>query len=400
MKSSHNTLYLFLFLVALWGMFFSSVKYFIWGSLDGLLSPSLEEISGYLSFWGIFSYLLGASFAKIFLKKYYLVTLSLLTFLAIFCAYIFGFQNNFGLAFTLVSLWFFYGLWSVVKNVLVALEIEKTGYKDTTVNAFAEIIFIICLIGGTIWGNALFATFWNQGYLVILFLIGITAFVSMRLEYESKTLRDLLRNGWKRYVGGRKNEVYSSLKEALPEFKKVFRSYSPLMFVSALLWTLSTLVSQVSVSLSMEEFAISSTSASTLFLFSALGAIIGNGLSIKMHAKRWIYWIGCISGFSFLLLSYGVFLQSFMTMALLATLLGFFFGASANLLDGYFIKKISEDNIKEYGSSSNGLMLSMMLFVGMFCAHFLSLYLGQVVTIALLWAVMWISSIILYLRVR
>ncbi len=156
------------------------------------------------------------------------------------------------------------------------------------------------------------------------------------------------------------------------------------MFVSALLWTLSTLVSQVSVSLSMEKFAISSMSASTLFLFSALGAIIGNGLSIKMHDKRWHYWMGCISGFSFLLLSYGVFLQSFMMMALLATLLGFFFGASANLLDGYFIKKISEDNIKEYGSSSNGLMLSMMLFVGMFCAHFLSLYFGQVLTIALL----------------
>lgn len=57
---------------------------------------------------------------------------------------------------------------------------------------------------------------------MILFLIGITAFVSMRLEYENKTLRDLLRNGWKRYIGGRKNEVYSSLREALPEFQKVF----------------------------------------------------------------------------------------------------------------------------------------------------------------------------------
>lgn len=213
-------------------------------------------------------------------------------------------------------------------------------------------------------------------------------------------MKDLLKNGWKKYVGGRKYEIVISLKEAIPEFKKVFQAYSPLMFVSALLWTLSTLVSQVSVSLSMEEFAISSTSASTLFLFSALGAIIGNGLSIKMHTQRWIYWIACISGFSLLLLSYGIFLQSFMMMAILATLLGFFFGASANLLDGYFIKKISEDNIKEYGSSSNGLILSIMLFVGMFLAHFLSLYLGQIVTIALLGAVMWISSIILYFRVR
>ena len=164
-------------------------------------------------------------------------------------------------------------------------------------------------------------------------LLALTAFISLKLEYETINFKDLIKNGWKRYISGRKNEVYSSLKEALPEFQKVFRSYSPLMFVSALLWTLSTLVSQVSVSLSMEEFAISSTSASTLFLFSALGAIIGNGLSIKMHAKRWFYWIGCISGFSFLLLSYGVFLQSFMMMAFLATLLGFFFGASANLLD-------------------------------------------------------------------
>lgn len=400
MKSSHNTLYLFLFLVALWGMFFSSLKYFIWGSLGGSIAPSLEEISGYLSFGGIFAYLIGASFAKVFLKKYYLVTLSLLTFGAILWAYLFGFHTNIGLAFTLISLWFFYGLWSVVKNVLVALEIEKTGYKDTTVNAFAEIVFIICLIGWTIWGNALFAVLWNQGYLVILFLLGITGYISLKLEYEPKTFGDLLKNGWKKYVGGRRNEILFSLKEALPEFQKVFQKYTPLMFVSALLWTLSTLVSQVSVSLSMERFALSSTSASTLFLFSALGAIVWNGCSIKMHSKRWLYWIGCISCFSLLLLSYGVFLQSFMMMALLATLLWFFFGASANLLDGYFIKQISDDNTKEYGSSSNGLMLSIMLFVGMFCAHFLSQYLGQIFTIAILWILMWVSSIVLYLRVR
>ena len=381
-------------------MFFSSLKYFIWGSLDGSLSPSLEEISGYLSFWGIFAYLIGASFAKVFLKKYYLLSLSLLTFFAIFCAYIFGFNTNVWLAFTLICLWFFYGLWSVVKNVLVALEIEKTGYKDTTINAFAEIIFIISLIGGTIWGNALFAILWNQGYLVILGLLGLTAAISLKLGYETINFNDLIKNGWKKYFGSRKYEILISLKQAFPEFQKVFQKYTPVMFVSALLWTLSTLVSQVSVSLSMERFALSSTSASTLFLFSALGAIIGNGLSIKMHSKRWLYWIGCISVFSLLLLCYGIFLQSFTMMALLATLLGFFFGASANLLDGYFIKKISEDNVKEYGSSSNGLTLSGMLFVGMFLAHFLSLCLGQIVTIALLGAVMWISSIILYFRVR
>ena len=122
-------------------------------------------------------------------------------------------------------------------------------------------------------------------------------------------------------MGGRRNEILVSLKEAMPEFKIAFQKYTPLMFVSALLWTLSTLVSQVSVSLSMERFALSATSASTLFLFSALGAIVGNGCSIKMHTRRWFYWIGCISCFSLLLLLYGVFLKSFMMMALLATLL-------------------------------------------------------------------------------
>lgn len=53
----------------------------------------------------------------------------------------------------------------------MALEIEKTGYKDTTVNAFSEIIFIVCLIAGTIGGNALFEKLENQGYLVILLLL-------------------------------------------------------------------------------------------------------------------------------------------------------------------------------------------------------------------------------------
>ena len=83
--------------------------------------------------------------------------------------------------------------------MLVALEIEKTGYKDTTINAFAEIIFIVCLIGGTIGGNALFAIFGNQGYLIILTLLSLTAYISLKLEYETKSFKYLLKNGWRKY---------------------------------------------------------------------------------------------------------------------------------------------------------------------------------------------------------
>jgi len=45
----YKTFIIFLFLVAIWAAFFSSMKFFLWGELKGTLNPSLQSIAGYFS---------------------------------------------------------------------------------------------------------------------------------------------------------------------------------------------------------------------------------------------------------------------------------------------------------------------------------------------------------------
>jgi len=46
------------------------------------------------------------------------------------------------------------------------------------------------------------------------------------------------------------------------------------MLASSLLWSISTVVSQISMETSVEKFNIDASTAAYIFLFSALGAII------------------------------------------------------------------------------------------------------------------------------
>gem|GEM_PF-2392602 len=52
-----------------------------------------------------------------------------------------------------VGVGLFYGLWVVLKNVLIASYIHESGISDTKVNGMANIFFITSIIVGSILGG-------------------------------------------------------------------------------------------------------------------------------------------------------------------------------------------------------------------------------------------------------
>lgn len=394
----YSTLIVFLILLAIWSAFFSSIKFFLWWNLQDSFKPDLQTITWYLSLGGIFAYLIGGAFAVTFLKKYYLFIISLLSLIFVAFAYLIGLQNHIIFAWVIIFIGFLYGLWSVVKSVILAIEIKKTGISDTIINAIAGVVFVVSLIWGTLLGNILFEQLWTHGYLVIICMLIATAWISLYLNYDHQTFRSLMRLGWKKYYYDRTAKLSHALKLYIPDLWYICKNYTIVMVVSALLWSISTVVSQVSMEHSIKTFSISASTASLIFLYSALWAVVGNIISMNMWKRRWFFWIIFSLVFSFLIIIFPFVSVTFTYMSVLAFLLWVFFGISSNLVDAYFIKAIWDEDTKEYGSSAYGFILSIVLFFMMFLSNAIEWYFGYTFLMIILGICMWMASIILYVQ--
>ena len=392
----YKTLIIFLILVAIWGAFFSSMKFFLWGDLEETLKPSLQEIAWYLSLGWIFAYLIWWAFASTFLKKYFLFVISILSFLFIVFAYYIWFWNNYIFWFIISAVWFLYGLWNVVKNVIVAIEIKKTWLPETVINALAGIIFVVFIIIWSLLWNVLFEKMWHEWYFIIMSMLIITAMLWFSLDYDKKTFTSLLKNWWKWYLFWRKNALSQSLKAYIPDLKFIIKNYTLIILWSSLLWTVSTIVSQASVEYSVIKFEIEKTTATYILLYSALWAIIWNIVSMKMNTARWKFYIIFNSLFALLIILFPFLAVSFSTLSILAVFLWLFFWVSSNLVDSYLLKRIWEEDKKEYGSSTYWLVLSIMIFVMMFTSAFILDNFWYTLLMFILWVIMVIMWFLLY----
>jgi len=362
----YQTFIIFLTLVATWAAFFSSLKFFLWWDLGSTLAPDLQEIAGYLSLWWIFAYLIWWAFAVTFLKKYFLFVISTFSLLLIGAIYYLGFSNGISFAIIISLVWFLYWLWNVVKNVLVSVEIIKTGLSETVVNALAGIIFVVFIIVWSLLGSILFEKMWHDGYLVILAMLFFTAVASLTLNYDERSFRSLIKNGWKSYFYDRRRSLKKALSLYIPDLKYIIKNYHLIIIVSSFLWAISTIVSQASIEFSVVKFDVEASDATYVLLYSAVWAILWNFISMKMNQARWKFFIIFNSLFALLIFLFPYLSVTFSALSLLAVLLGMFFWVSSNLIDSYLLKRIWEEDKKEYGSSTYGLVLSIVIFCMMF----------------------------------
>lgn len=396
----YKTFLIFLVLTAIWSAFFSSVKFFFWWDLQETLKLDLQSIAWYLSFGWIFAYIVGGAAASTFLKKYYLFVISFLSLFFIVFSYIVWFSHEIVLALIVILLGFLYGLWSVVKQVIVAIEIKKTGLPDTTINAIVGIIFVVFVIWGTLLGSVLFENFWKNGYFVLMVMLAMTGVLSLQMNYDKKWFRELIAGGWWKYYYNRKKTLWQALKNYIPDLKYIIKNYSIVMLASAFLWAISTVVSQASMEYSIHTFSIEASSAAYIFLYSAVWAIAWNIVSMKMWKNRWFYWIIFSNIFALLIFLFPFLAVSFTYMSVLACMLWIFFGISSNLIDAFFVKIIGEEDKKEYGSSTYGFVLSIVLFVIMFLSSAIQSMLGYMNLMIILAFVMLAVSWTLYIKQR
>lgn len=391
-----KTFIIFSILVAIWASFFATLKFYLWWELKSGIAPDLQKIAGYMSLGWVLAYLVWWAFASVFLKKYYLFIISILSFIFISIWYFVWFWTNWFFAVIITLVWFLYWLWSVVKSIIISIEIRKTGLAETLVNALIWVIFVVFIIIGSIVGSTLFAKMGHNWYLVIMGMLTIAAVLSFSLDYDNVSFSTLIRNWRRSYFFERKESLTQAMWDYLPDLKYILKHYSFIIITSSFLWTISTIVSQASVELSVNSFWIETSKAAYVLLYSALWAIIGNFLSVKMNKKRWLFFIMFNSLFAFVILLFPFLAKDFKSLSIMAVILWIFFGISSNLVDSFLLKTIWDENKKEYWASTFWLVLSLILFCMMFTSSFILTNFWFTALMMILWTIILTVWTILY----
>lgn len=265
-----------------------------------------------------------------------------------------------------------YSLYVIGKNTLIWREIATSKLGSSTIGAFTTIIFIVFLVFGTVigskigeWEGTLMIWVW---YFIALLLIagGVLFLIDTRRETsEFQFSPDL--------------------------YKRLFLRYGVFMIALGCFWQISVEASQVAINYSKDIFEKSNSASSLLLLFSSIGAIIGNVVSVKFADKRLLgftlfsgIFIGLIFGFSSIL-GLAKTLDQYLIVQGLAFLVGLFFGWAVNLGESYFFSLLGKDPDKDYTSALYGFTLSLVGAITMFASEKI-LHSGSYVGISLfLW---------------
>ncbi len=384
MQYTLRTFVPFLILIALWTLFFASFKFFLWNDLQSTLHVNLQTIAGYLSLGASVSYLIGWAFAYAFVKKHLLLTISFFSTLIVGIIAYFWLGNMVWFVTAIISIGFLYGIWTVMRNILVSIEIEKTWYSDTFVNALAGIVFVVSIILGSILWSLLYEHFGTSWYLCIIFLLFLTIITSSFLDYDKIYLTMLLENGVSEYVELKRKKIKFALSSYIPELKYILTNYFPILVVSSVLWATSSAVSQQAIEFSIEKFHKLPSEASFLLLYSAAGVIIWNILSIKMHSRRWVFFITFTILYALVIFIFPFLAFSYFLTTILAFFIWIFFWVSSNLIDAFYLKKLSTENKKEYGVSTYGLVMSLTVFITMMISSWLTTYVSSTISLFVL----------------
>lgn len=361
-----KTFSIFLILVVVWALFFASIKYFLWWDLSDTISPDLQKIAWYLSLWSIGAFLVGGAFARIFLKKYYLFMISFITLLFVIYWYLFSYSSELIFAWIITMIGFFYWLWNIMKSVIVSIEIKKTWLPETAVTAIVGMMFVLCIIVWSLIWSIVYEGMWHNWYFIIISYLIIASIVPFFLDYDGITFSSLMNQGWWSYFHLRVDGFRSAMWQYIPDLKYITQKYWAIIITSSILWSLSTIISQSTVEYSAIKFGIKNSEATMILLYSAVGAIVGSFLSIKMNSNRWLYFLIFNILFAITVFLIPILWTTFAILSVMAAILGTCFWTAVNLSDSYLLKCYGDENKKEYGASTMWLMFSIILFISMF----------------------------------
>ena len=110
------------------------------------------------------------------------------------------------------------------------MEIKKTGLGDTFVNGVTNIVFIIFIITGSVFGNVLYEKLGNQGSFFLVLILIFIIICSFFLNYDiPESHHSLLSKDFILHLTKKKDTIYKAFLKSLPEWKKIWNQFYGLL---------------------------------------------------------------------------------------------------------------------------------------------------------------------------
>lgn len=375
-----KSLFSLLGLIALWSLFYAGFKYFFWGMYEGsAFAPTLEQISGYVLVGSMIAYAVGGPmYAR--LSERFMLFLALGLGISFFLGAVFlPAISPYFFNVSMIGLGFSYSLYVIGKNTLIGREISTSDLGSSSIGAFTTVIFIVFLIAGTIIGAKI-------GETASLLTVGISYFVALLLVAAAILF----------VTNMRRNRVEFAFSLAL--YQRLFLRYGIFMIGLGCFWQISIEASQVAINFSKDIFEKSNSVSSLLLLFSSVGAILGNIISVRLSRNRLPAFLGMTGVFTAIIFLFSTILSlakstdTYAIVQWLAFAVGFFFGGAVNLSESHFFSLLGKDADQDHVSALYGFVLSLVGAVTMFLSEIIlktgsylgiSLFLGVLALFAL-----------------
>lgn len=351
----YKNLIILMILIIVWSLFFAVYKYFMWWVFASD-TITLQYISWYLSLGTIWAYIIWWLVYELFRERKFHIWTMLGTIIFVVSIYFLNkahIVSNYLLVWWItVILGFFYGMWSVLKNILISSEINESWLWDTKVNWLANIFFISALIIGSIWWGKL-AEIMNINWLfiiIIMLVVWLIAWLFLSFHYKDDNISI-----------GEKATTYK--RHYLRDFKFIIKKYIIIMIFIGLIITIATILSQKAIEYNVEVLKKSGSSSAFILLYSAVGSIIWNILSMSIKNNRWLNFLIFSILFAISCYLFPIFINNFNYTWILALIAWLFFWITYNLLEAYFFKKIADDDKKSFWSATLGIIISSIIYI-------------------------------------
>lgn len=344
-------------LIALWSLYYLGIKYFFWSAYsDMALPPSLESISGFILIGSMLAYILGGPLYARFSERIMLFVSIIVGILFMLLGAFFPRDMMYLFDISMIGTGFAYSLYVIGKNTLIGREISTSPLGSATIGAFSTVILIVFfIIGSYLWSRIWETDSWFMMWVVWLALVLLCAFCIL---FFANTRRERI-----------------DFHFSLSLYKRLLVRYGIFMIALACFWQISSEASQVAIKYSIEYFHTSESSATLLLAFSAIGAILGNIVSVKLANKRLWSFFGLTLWFVIILFLFSSLLGLASTLDIypiiqgLAFIIGFFFGGAVNLAESYFLSLLGRDPDESHISALYGFTLSFVGAITMFISE-------------------------------
>lgn len=258
-----------------------------------------------------------------------------------------------------------YGLWIIVKSIILSIEIQRSDSNGAKINGIINIAVLAGIVIGSAWGFIIFDKRGANGLYIIIALLVISSILTLFMNYdqqfETKPFIDVL-------------------KKSIPSIGGVIKKYIAVLLPISVLRATSTAIVQKMLEIGIDLFQRAPKSSIIIIVISFIGAILGHVISAFVFKNKKntamictiIFWLATIY-FPHIIERY----EFYTTLNIFWFFVGVFFWLAVNPLEGRYFFHIGDDHRKEYGSVTYGIATSITIFLVMIASNYLNNAVGM-----------------------